>query len=86
MGRFFESDRSQEAIVVHARRAADLSAGPTAVRPVLDRPGAPRRGVWLIIWVIAGLLGLATGLRIGWALVTTQSLVSPALIVAFFIA
>jgi hypothetical protein len=26
----------------------------------------------LIIWVIAGLLGLATGLRIGWALVNKQ--------------
>jgi hypothetical protein len=36
----------------------------------------------LIIWVIAGLLGLATGLRIGWALVNKQSLVSAAMIVA----
>jgi hypothetical protein len=36
----------------------------------------------LIIWVIAGLLGLATGLRIGWALVNKQSLVSTAMIVA----
>jgi hypothetical protein len=36
----------------------------------------------LIIWVIAGLLGLATGLRIGWALVNKQSLVSSAMIVA----
>jgi hypothetical protein len=36
----------------------------------------------LIIWAIAGLLGLATGLRIGWALVNKQSLVSAAMIVA----
>jgi hypothetical protein len=36
----------------------------------------------LTIWVIAGLLGLATGLRIGWALVNKQSLVSTAMIVA----
>ncbi|BBZ56920.1 MULTISPECIES: hypothetical protein [Mycolicibacterium] len=36
----------------------------------------------MIIWVIAGLLGLATGLRIGWALVNKQSLVSAAMIVA----
>jgi hypothetical protein len=36
----------------------------------------------LIIWVIAGLLGLATGLRIGWALVNKQSLVSAAMIIA----
>lgn len=36
----------------------------------------------MIIWVIAGLLGLATGLRIGWALVNKQSLVSSAMIVA----
>jgi hypothetical protein len=36
----------------------------------------------LIIWVIAGLLGLATGLRIGWALVNKQSLVSSAMILA----
>jgi len=36
----------------------------------------------LIIWVIASLLGLATGLRIGWALVNKQSLVSTAMIVA----
>jgi hypothetical protein len=36
----------------------------------------------LIIWVIAGLLGMATGLRIGWALVNKQSLVSAAMIVA----
>lgn len=36
----------------------------------------------MIIWVIAGLLGLATGLRIGWALVNHQSVVSSAMIVA----
>jgi len=36
----------------------------------------------LIVWVIAGLLGLATGLRIGWALVNKQSLVSTAMILA----
>lgn len=36
----------------------------------------------MIIWVIAGLLGLATGLRVGWALVNHQSLVSSAMIVA----
>jgi hypothetical protein len=36
----------------------------------------------LTIWVIAGLLGLATGLRIGWALVNKQSLVSSAMILA----
>jgi hypothetical protein len=36
----------------------------------------------LTIWVIAGLLGLATGLRIGWALVNKQSLVSTAMILA----
>ena len=36
----------------------------------------------MIIWVIAGLLGLATGLRIGWALVNKQSLVSTAMILA----
>lgn len=36
----------------------------------------------MIIWVIGGLLGLATGLRIGWALVNKQSLVSAAMIVA----
>lgn len=36
----------------------------------------------MIIWVIAGLLGLATGLRIGWALVNKQSVVSSAMIVA----
>lgn len=36
----------------------------------------------MIIWGIAGLLGLATGLRIGWALVNKQSLVSTAMILA----
>ena len=36
----------------------------------------------MIVWIIAGLLGLATGLRIGWALVNQQSLVSSAMIVA----
>ena len=36
----------------------------------------------MIVWVIAGLLGLATGLRIGWALVNKQSLVSTAMILA----
>jgi hypothetical protein len=36
----------------------------------------------LIIWGIAGLLGLATGLRIGWGLVNKQSLVSTAMILA----
>lgn len=36
----------------------------------------------MIIWVIAALLGLATGLRIGWALVNKQSLVSTAMILA----
>jgi hypothetical protein len=36
----------------------------------------------LIVWVLAGLLGLATGVRIGWALVNKQSLVSTAMIVA----
>ena len=36
----------------------------------------------MIIWVIAGLLGLATGVRIGWALVNKQSLVSTAMIIA----
>ena len=50
--------------------------------PVLDRSSPPRRGVWLIVWVIAGLLGMATGLRIGWALVNKQSVVSTAMIVA----
>lgn len=36
----------------------------------------------MIVWVIAGLLGVATGLRIGWALVNKQSVVSTAMIVA----
>lgn len=36
----------------------------------------------MIVWLIAGLLGLATGLRIGWALVNKQSVVSSAMIVA----
>jgi len=36
----------------------------------------------LIIWLIAALLGLATGMRIGWALVHKQSVVSTAMIVA----
>ncbi|ULE34876.1 hypothetical protein [Mycobacterium sp. IDR2000157661] len=36
----------------------------------------------MIVWVIAGLLGLATGVRIGWALVNKQSLVSTAMILA----
>jgi hypothetical protein len=36
----------------------------------------------LIVWIIAGLLGMATGLRIGWALVNRQSVVSGAMIVA----
>lgn len=36
----------------------------------------------MIVWLIAGLLALATGLRIGWALVNRQSLVSSAMIVA----
>jgi hypothetical protein len=36
----------------------------------------------LTVWIIAGLLGMATGLRIGWALVNRQSVVSAAMIVA----
>ena len=64
------------------RGAAHLPPRSAAVRSLLDRPGAARRGVWLIVWVIAGLLGLATGLRIGWALVNKQSLVSTAMILA----
>jgi hypothetical protein len=36
----------------------------------------------LTVWIIAGLLGMATGLRIGWALVNQQSVVSSAMIVA----
>jgi len=36
----------------------------------------------LTVWILAGLLGLATGVRIGWALVNKQSLVSTAMIIA----
>lgn len=36
----------------------------------------------MIVWVIAGLLGVATGLRVGWALVNKQSLVSAAMMLA----
>ncbi len=36
----------------------------------------------MIVWVIAALLGVATGLRIGWALVNKQSLVSAAMMLA----
>jgi hypothetical protein len=36
----------------------------------------------LIVWVIAALLGVATGLRIGWALVNKQSVVSTAMMLA----
>lgn len=36
----------------------------------------------MIVWVIAGLLALGTGLRIGWALVNRQSVVSGSMIVA----
>lgn len=36
----------------------------------------------MTVWVIAGLLSLATGVRIGWALVNKQSLVSTAMIIA----
>lgn len=36
----------------------------------------------MTVWVIAGLLALATGVRIGWALVNKQSLVSTAMILA----
>ena len=36
----------------------------------------------MTVWVIAGLLALATGVRIGWALVNKQSLVSAAMIIA----
>ena len=64
------------------RGPAAVPVGPVALRSRLHRPGSARRGVWLIIWVIAGLLGLATGLRIGWALVNKQSLVSTAMILA----
>jgi hypothetical protein len=36
----------------------------------------------LTVWVIAGLLGMATGLRIGWAVVNHRSVVSTAMIIA----
>jgi len=36
----------------------------------------------VIVWVIAGLLGVATGLRVGWALVNKQSVVSTAMMLA----
>ncbi|MBV8347040.1 MAG: hypothetical protein JOZ49_05735 [Mycolicibacterium sp.] len=36
----------------------------------------------MIVWVIAALLGVATGLRIGWALVNKQSVVSAAMMLA----
>jgi hypothetical protein len=36
----------------------------------------------VIVWVIAGLLGVATGLRVGWALVNKQSVVSAAMMLA----
>ena len=36
----------------------------------------------MIVWGIAGLLGLATGLRVGWALVNKQSVVSAAMMLA----
>lgn len=36
----------------------------------------------MIVWVVAGLLALGTGLRIGWALVNRQSVVSGSMIVA----
>ena len=36
----------------------------------------------MIVWVIAGLLGMATGLRIGWAMVNRHSVVSSAMIIA----
>lgn len=36
----------------------------------------------MIVWVIAGLLGLATGLRVGWAFVNKQSVVSAAMMLA----
>lgn len=36
----------------------------------------------MIAWIIAGLLGMATGLRVGWALVNQKSVVSGAMIVA----
>ena len=36
----------------------------------------------MILWVIAGLLGVATGLRIGWAHVNKQAVVSAAMMLA----
>ena len=36
----------------------------------------------MILWVIAGLLGVATGLRVGWAVVNKQSVVSAAMMLA----
>jgi hypothetical protein len=36
----------------------------------------------VILWVLAGLLALATGMRIGWALANEQSVVSTAMILA----
>lgn len=36
----------------------------------------------MIVWVIAGLLAVATGLRIGWAMVNKQSVVSAAMMLA----
>ena len=36
----------------------------------------------MIVWVIAGMLGVATGLRVGWALVNKQSVVSAAMMLA----
>src|SRR5262249_31710377 len=61
---------------------AEFPAGSAAVRPLVNRAGALGRGVWLIVWLIAGLLGVATGLRIGWALVNKQSVVSAAMMLA----
>lgn len=36
----------------------------------------------MTVWILAGLLGVATGLRIGWALVNKQSIVSTAMMLA----
>ncbi|HEY7051444.1 MAG TPA: hypothetical protein VH496_04820 [Mycobacterium sp.] len=36
----------------------------------------------MIVWVIAGLLGVATGIRVGWAVVNKQSVVSAAMMLA----
>jgi len=36
----------------------------------------------VIVWVIAGMLGVATGLRVGWAVVNKQSVVSAAMMLA----